>query len=120
MINQTIAIIGASNNKEKYGNIVFNKLRKNNTVIPINVHESYVEHIKAYKSLTNAKNGSKVRIDLVVFVVPPSITNQVLKEVKELGLKKVWLQPGSEDKEAIEFCEKNKIECIHSQCILLI
>lgn len=119
MNNQTIAIIGASNNKEKYGYIILNKLKENNTLLPINPNQSYIEHIRVYKTLKNARNNAKTKIDLVIFVVPPKITNEVLKEVKDLGITKVWLQPGSEDEEAINFCEENNIECIHNQCILL-
>jgi predicted CoA-binding protein len=30
-----------------------------------------------------------------------------LEEIKELGIKKVWFQPGAESDEAIEFCIRN-------------
>jgi predicted CoA-binding protein len=55
----------------------------------------------------------------VIFVTQPKVTEKVLEEVKILGIKNVWLQPGAQSDEAIEFCKKNTIECIHDACIMI-
>jgi len=52
-------------------------------------------------------------------VVPPEVTEMVLTEVKMLGIKKVWMQPGSESAHAIAYCKANGIECVHDACIML-
>ena len=52
-------------------------------------------------------------------MVHPEITEKILEEVKKLGIKKVWMQPGSESEKAIEYCEKNGIDLIHNACVII-
>ncbi|MFA5021791.1 MAG: CoA-binding protein [Patescibacteria group bacterium] len=114
--NFTYAVIGASANQEKYGFKVFKDLKEAGfKVIPINPSLKELLNIKAYPLLTVVP----VKIDVAIFVVPPPITETILEEAKKLGIKKVWLQPGSESQRAIDFCQKNKIECIHDSCIII-
>ncbi len=111
----TYAIVGASNNREKYGNKIFRTLLEANfKVIPINPKEEFIEEIKAYKNLTKVP----INIDIVDFVVPPKITLEVLEEVKSLNIKKVWLQPKTFNKDVILFLKKNKIKYLKDFCLL--
>ncbi len=114
--NFTYAIVGASNNTEKYGHRVLKDLKLTGyKVIPFNLHEKEILGLKVYKTLSE----SPKKIDVVNFVVPPQITLEILKEVKELGIKKVWMQPGSENEEAIKYCEDNEMQVIANQCIMI-
>ncbi|NCN86682.1 CoA-binding protein [archaeon] len=110
-----IAVVGASKNPRKYGNEVMRDLiSKGYTVYPVNPNEDKILELKSFKNLKSIN----AKIDFVVFVVPPEITEKVLEEVKKLKIPKVWMQPGSESEKAIKFCEDNKIECIHNSCIM--
>jgi uncharacterized protein len=112
-----IAIVGASNNKEKYGYKISSFLKENGfTIIPINPKEKQILGLKVFENLTLAKKANE--IELVVFIVPPKITKKILEEVNLLGLKKVWLQPGSENKESIDYCKKNNIQLIYEKCVM--
>ncbi|MBN2422246.1 CoA-binding protein [Candidatus Woesearchaeota archaeon] len=114
--NFTYAVLGASNNPSKYGYKITKDLKeKGYKVIPINLKENNILGFKAYRSIKECPE----KIDVVVFVVPPQITERVLEQVKEMGITKVWMQPGSESKKAIDFCKENNIECIHSMCIMI-
>jgi len=57
--------------------------------------------------------------DAVSIVVPPKITEQIIKECNDLGISKVWMQPGSESKNAIEDGEGHGITVVHNQCVLI-
>lgn len=39
-------------------------------------------------------------------ITQPSVTKEILKEAKEVGIKAVWLQPGSFDKEGLDYAIK--------------
>lgn len=113
-----IALVGASNNKAKYGNKIFLDLKNSGyQVYPINLTEDTVEGKKCYKTLTELSKEKK--IDLVITVVPPRITEQIIEECTELGIRKFWMQPGSESKHAVEMCSENAIEEIHNMCIMV-
>ena len=71
--------------------------------------------MKCYRSLDQL-----LRLpDVVDIVVPPSVTEEVLKECLRLGIRKVWLQPGSESERALAFCRENGIEVLHGVCVMM-
>ena len=112
----TYAVIGASNNPAKYGHQVLKDLLNNGyKAIPINPKEKIILGQKAYSNLS----GLKQKIDVAIFVVPPKITEKILKTIKNYNITKVWLQPGSESETAVKFCQANNINCIHNACIML-
>ena len=118
MINKDFlyAVVGASNDEEKYGYKVFKDLLDAGyKVVPINPTEKEILGEKVYAMLSEVKE----KIDVVIFVTQPIITEKVLEQVKELWIKNVWLQPGAQSDTAIEFCKKNNIECIHDACIMI-
>ena len=118
MIQKTdvLAIIGASNNPEKFGNKVLIVMSEAGyKTIPINPKEAEIEGQKAYKSVLEYPNS----IDVAVFIVHPAIVSSILPQVKEKGIKTVWLQPGSESDIAINYCTEHNINCFHDLCIMV-
>ena len=111
-----IAVIGVSTDKSKYGHKVFNFLKdKKFTVYPINPKLEFIEDEQCYASLKELSS----KPDIVVTVVPPEVTKRIVEQVKNLKIKKIWMQPGSESTEAIQVCKENHIEVIHDACIML-
>lgn len=110
----SFAVVGASNNKEKYGYKVMEALlKKTDRVFPVNPKEREILGIVAIKNLFEIKE----KIDVIVFVVPPTVTLEVLKK-NFLKKSLFWFQPGSFDANVIEFCEKNGIEYENKKCII--
>ncbi len=116
--NPKIALIGATNDKTKYGNIILHDLlNKGYTVFPVNPKASSIDGYKAYKNLEQLIQEQQV--DLLVFVVPPKITYQILQEALKLNLKKVWIQPGAGNEEVRNFLEKNHFEYLMDACVMV-
>lgn len=112
----TYAIVGASANTEKYGYKVLKDLNDAGyTVYPINPKGGEILELSVYEKLSDIDQ----KIDVVIFVVPPVVTAKILLEVKKIGITKVWLQPGSESDEAINYCKHNDIICTHHACIMV-
>jgi len=112
----TYAVIGASNNPDKYGYKVFANLKEGGyNIIPVNLKEEYIQGIKAYSSVKDIP----VRVNVAVFITPPEATEQVVIDVYEAGIKKVWMQPRSESEKAINFCISNGIQCVYNECIMV-
>jgi len=59
-----------------------------------------------------------VKPDVIDLVVPPKVPEHVVKTCKKLGIKKVWMQPGSESETAINFCRENGMDVVHGVCIM--
>lgn len=112
----TYAVIWASNNIEKYGYKVFKDfIDKWFNTIAINPNETEILGEICYSKLSDYD----WKIDVAIFVLSPKFSLPVLEEIKELGIKKVWFQPGAESDEAIEFCIRNWIEYVANACIMI-
>jgi predicted CoA-binding protein len=117
------AIIGASNNPEKYGYKVMLSLKElNEKVIPINPKEKEILGEKVFTSLSEAIENHEP-IDTAIFIIPPVIGIKVLEEIKKLNengeIISVWFQPGSSNKDLIDYCKKNDIEFVNGKCIMV-
>jgi len=111
-----IAVIGVSNNHEKWGYKVYRSLKNSGfKVYPVNPKHEKIDSDRCYPDLRSIPE----KIDEVITVVPPEITENVVKICKELGIGKVWMQPGSESEDAIRFCEENGINVIHDACFVV-
>ena len=89
---KTVAVIGASNNRRKFGNIAVRAFQKAGyNVIPITPSASEVEGLRAYASVLDVAET----IDLATFYVAPAVGEQVIEQVAEKGIREVWLNPGA-------------------------
>ena len=116
MKRQKFAVIGATDNPEKYGNrIVKNLKNRGYNVFPVNPRLREVEGITCYPSLSAVPE----KVDVVDFVVPPPAVVPVLQECVKLGISSIWLQPGSESMEAIDFCKEHNLDVVHDVCVMM-
>jgi predicted CoA-binding protein len=89
------AVVGASVNVAKYGNKIYSNLKSADyEVYPINPKIHKIFEDKCYAKLKDLPK----KPDVVSLVVPPKITDRVIKECKDLKINKIWMQPGSESK----------------------
>jgi len=115
--NTIIALIGASNNRSKYGNKIYRDLRsKNYHVIPINPKEKLIEGDKAYSSIEEMDTLP----DIANFVVPPPVAMKIAQHIANLGIKHLWFQPGSESKELENWLKNTDgIKYLINSCIMI-
>ena len=110
------AVVGVSKESEKYGNKVYFDLKRSGyTVFPINPNASNISGDRCYPKLRKLPTLP----DVVDIVVPPKITEKTVKECKDLGIGKVWMQPGSESEIDIKFCRENSIKLLYGVCVML-
>lgn len=110
------AVVGVSRDKSKYGYKVFKEMKDAGlNVYPINPNATNINGVKAYPSLDVLPE----KPDMVVCVVPPKITELVVDSCIKLGVKTIWLQPGSESPSAIKKAQSAGIDVIHNACIMI-
>lgn len=108
------AVVGASGDPKKYGYKVFKALADQGIdVVPVNRRGGTLLGDEVYVDLSHCP-----AVDVAVFVVPPQVTERLMEEVRDLGIPKVWLQPGSESERVIQYCCEHGIECVHGACIM--
>src|SRR5512140_94262 len=98
-----IAVVGASNDPAKYGNVIVKNLSaKGYTVLPVNPRETEIAGLPAYPSLSAVPGP----LHIVNVVTPPAVTKGLLEEASRLGVPAVWLQDGSYDHAVLEAAAK--------------
>ncbi len=99
MSDPSVAVIGASHDRRKYGNkAVRAYIESGYTVFPINPKEATIEGLKAYPSLKELPSP----VDFVSLYVPPAIGLKLLPDIAAKQPREVWLNPGSESDDLIE------------------
>ncbi|MCR4335999.1 MAG: CoA-binding protein [archaeon] len=103
---KTIAILGASAKKEKFGNKCVRAYKQLGwKIFPINPNEKEIEGIKCYSSIKEILE----KPDRVSIYLHSQITLSLIPELKEAGIQEVMLNPGAESDELISELKKNNI-----------
>lgn len=113
--SRVVAVVGVSEDPNKYGFKIFRDLLGAGVnTIGINVKGSTILGRKVYKSLQELIELP----DLVITVVPPPVTEKIVEDCHHLGIKEIWMQPGSESETAIEKARQYNINATHHACIM--
>lgn len=111
-----VAVVGVSRDPGKYGYKVYFDLKaKGFRVYAVNPNITDVEGDKVYGSVSDLP----VRVDFAIMVVPPSVGIRVVEECLRNCVMRVWLQPGAESEEIIDFCKRNKMDVVYNTCIMV-
>ena len=99
MTKPTVAILGASTNRQKYGNrAVRAHLAQGYEVFPINPKGGEIEGLTVYGKLADLPVQ---RLDRISVYLPPNIGLQIISEIAAKPCNELWLNPGSESDELI-------------------
>lgn len=109
------AVVGATQNKEKYGYKVLVDLKsKGYNVIPVNPKYAEIEGLKCYPDLISLEE----RPDVVVLIVGEDNAPKIVQNCIDLALNRLWFQPGSEYEEAVNLAKEAKFEYMVGECIM--
>ncbi len=110
------AVAGSFRNESKYAYRILKTLKeKGYEVYPVNPRLREVDGLTCYPSVKEIPES----VDVVDIVTTPQITEKIVRECKEKGISRVWIQPGAESQAAIKFCKDNNIEVVHNLCIMI-
>ncbi len=112
---RTVAIIGASANRRKFGNKAVRAfLSEGYVVVPIHPRLDLVEGLKAYPSVLNVPGP----IDMASVYVPPDIGIRLLPEFEQKAIAEIWFNPGAESDELIAEARRRKLHVIEACSIV--
>jgi uncharacterized protein len=95
----TVAVIGASSDRRKFGNKALRAFRdRGYRVVPINPREPEVEGETAYASILDVPGN----VDMATFYVGPAVGLAILEDVAKKGVAEVWLNPGADSPQVVE------------------
>lgn len=106
---RTWAVVGASDNRMKFGNRIYRVLRERGyTVYPVNPTLATVEGDPAYPDVAALPAG----VEVLDIVIPPGRVPPVLDQAKAAGITRIWLQPGAESPAVIAHAASLGLEVV--------
>lgn len=100
---RSIAVIGASNDRSKFGNRAVRAYRSEGWIVyPVHPSSSMIEGMPAFKSILDIQ----LAVDRVSLYLPPQKTLGVLEEIARKGVGELFLNPGTESAVVLERAEQ--------------
>ena len=115
----TIAILGASADRSKFGNKAVRAfVARGYTIYPVNPKGGEVEGLPVYRSL--AEIPADVKLDRISVYLPPAVGLKTLAEIVARGASELWLNPGSESDELVAAAEGQGLNVIQACSIVAV
>ena len=112
---KTVAVIGASNDRVKFGNKAVRAFRQQGyTVYPVNLKETEIEGLSAYRSIRDVP----VRPQMASVYLPPQALLRILPDIAARGCDELWLNPGTESDEVRAEAERLGLNVIQACSIV--
>jgi len=112
---KTVAIIGASNDRAKFGNKAVRAfLQQGYTVYPVNPKQKSIEGLTAYASVREVP----VRPAMISIYVPPPVLLKLLPDIAARGCDELWLNPGTESDQVLAEAERIGLNVIQACSIV--
>ena len=112
---KTIAVVGASSDRRKFGNKALRAFRaEGHTVIPINPNEREVEGLTTYGSVLDVPGT----IDMATVYVQPEVAETLLDEFVQKQIPEIWFNPGSDSDTVMDEARKRKLNAIFACSIM--
>ncbi len=125
LAQKTIAVVGVSDQRETGCNTAYRRFKDAGyTVWPVNPRLSEYQGVTCYPDLTSIPE----KPEAVFILTNPKVTEQIVEECRQLGIKHVWMhcmlgtKPGlaasmtSVSQKAVEKCRANGIQVIPGSC----
>ena len=125
LAQKKIAVVGVSDKRDTGCNLTYKKLKENGyQVYAVNPHISGYEGTTCYPDLKSIPE----KVDAVFILASPKVTEQIVQQCVDLGIKHVWMhcmmgtKPGlaaamtSVSQPAVELCKTNGISVIPGSC----
>jgi len=115
MTRPTVAVLGASANRRKFGNkAVRAYLQQGYDVYPVSPNGQEIEGLKVYASLADVP----APLDRITIYLPARVTIDLVDAIAAAGAKEVWLNPGAERDDLVAALKARGIQPIQACSIL--
>jgi len=109
------ALAGVKRNREGFGfRVLQHMLARGYEVLPIHPEVTEIGGVPCFPSLI----ALPLSVDGLILVVPPEQSETLVCQADIAGIRRIWMQPGAESTQAIDYCESRGMDVIHDACLL--
>jgi uncharacterized protein len=111
-----LALIGMSRSGKKFGNFAYRALEsKGYHIYPIHPHAANIGTVRCYSDFAALPEC----VENLLVIVPPPQAVTAVRNAAAAGIRRVWLQQGSESPEVVKACRDAGLDVISGECILM-
>jgi len=116
LAQRRIAVAGVSRSGKKFGNLAYRALKaRGYAVVPVHPHAATVEGDRCVASLAALPEP----VDGLLLVVPPAVSEALVREAAAAGIRRVWFQPGSFTPALVRLAEESGMVAVAGECIMM-
>ena len=111
-----IAIVGVSKSDAKFGNSIYRELKeKGYDLVPVHPSMDVFENDQCFPTIYEVQPP----VEAVLISVKKDKVKLILDDAHQAGIKKIWLQQGSETPETIEYGKSLGMKIVPGGCIMM-
>lgn len=118
LASPAFGVVGASTNRQKYGNKVLRcYLQNGRKAVPVNPNEPEIEGVACVATISDLPP----EVESISMITPPAVTAKLVPQAVAKGIKNIWMQPGAEHPDAVALCREKGINVIaDGSCALVV
>lgn len=118
LASPAFGVVGASTNRQKYGNKVLRcYLQNGRKAVPVNPNEPEIERVACVATISDLPP----EVESISMITPPAVTLKLVPLAVAKGIKNIWMQPGAEHPDAVALCREKGINVIaDGSCALVV
>ena len=111
---KTIAVLGASNQRRKYGNKCVRAYQHAGwKVYPVSLSGEEVEGLPSFRKLAEVSEElGDTKLDRISVYLPPPVSLELLPEMAHAEAGEVWFNPGAADQKVLAEAEELGINAV--------
>ena len=118
LTSPAFGVVGASTNRQKYGNKVLRcYLQNGKKTVPVNPNEAEIEGIPCVATIGDLPPD----VLSISMITPPTVTAKLVPLAIDKGIQNIWMQPGAEHPDAVALCREKGVNVIaNGSCLLVV
>ena len=114
LAQRRLAMVGVSHEPKDFSRMLFRAFRERNfDIVPVNPGAKDIEGTTCYSRLQDLEPP----VDTALLMTSPAVTDEVVKECADAGIRRVWMYRRSPA--AVAFCEAHGISVIAGECPMM-
>jgi len=114
--SKTIGVVGLSRDLASFSVMASRQLKAGGySLVGITPTAAEIDGIPCHPTLKDLP----AKPDGLVFFTQPAVTEQVIRQAAELGIRHNWIQVGAENKAVVEYCAAQDLPAVTGKCIMM-
>jgi predicted CoA-binding protein len=114
--SEKFALAGVSRNEHKFGTTLFKEMKKRGlSVVGVNPYMTEILGSPCFPAIEDLPHD----VDALITVVKPEEALTLIEAAHKRGIRKIWMQQGSQSEKAAAFCREKGINLIEKECLFM-